>query len=94
MSHRKKLAEAMEADAQAKRLDRYKRLLGSDSLAKAADMDSTIEGASMPSLPKSVGLDASDVVADADKWTANNKAALAAFEEDEEDAKWAAKQGK
>lgn len=93
MSIRKRLAEDMEAEANSRRLERYRKLLSPELASAAATQGEAVDAAQMPSMEGIAAkmaakhMDASD-----EDWGATNADALAAFEEDEEDAKWMAKQ--
>lgn len=86
------------------RLEKLKKKYGAAPPAMAAQMaseDQTIDdahlpdvhGKKMPAVAVTISEGMDDVAHDADKWAAENKAAIDGFAgDDEEDAKWMAKQ--
>ena len=94
MNPRKLIAEDMGNEARRKRIERYRQKLAPEaSVESLADMDEAIDKAALPTMVSPVISEGiSETVADADEWNKANAKALAELEEDEEDAKWMAKQ--
>lgn len=97
MNIRKLLSEDMSNAARKRRIDRYRQKLAPESAVESmVDSDEAIENASLPSEASikakmsAKPMDVSDVAGD--DWSKQNADALASLEEDEEDAKWMAKQ--
>lgn len=98
---RKSIYAELGDEARRRQLEGWRKKYGTGSDAlneSAASVDAAGEAAQLPDASAiaakvaAKGLDASDVVSDADAWAEKNREALAALEEDEEDAKWMAKQ--